>query len=271
MVCPVDAIGNLIASHVPEIDAETCLGCGLCVARCPVGAISIEAEGFAVVHVPERPRYAEVTISAGEFVAARSKLAVLLDRETAPFHDANLVARQLERFEAGLISGIGERALPLFARNVFLTLGYSARLKNTGDNNAFAELTVGAGDSLLLLEIETAGTEIDAFRRVISGAAVATNRYGVTLDRIIPGVVVARLPNTRVDYYEAIKNAAARIDISVRTIPLSALLLGVRSGGDELLDFVAGDAVVDSDNLSLEATVARVWGATPRAGLSPSK
>ena len=32
-----------------KIDKEKCIGCGTCVAICPVGAISLDADGKAVI------------------------------------------------------------------------------------------------------------------------------------------------------------------------------------------------------------------------------
>ena len=38
-VCPVGAIKWNFDKELPEIDNHSCIGCGLCAARCPIGAI----------------------------------------------------------------------------------------------------------------------------------------------------------------------------------------------------------------------------------------
>ena len=48
-VCPTDAINWDAAGEMPTIEAESCIGCGLCAVRCPYGAISLSPDGIAVV------------------------------------------------------------------------------------------------------------------------------------------------------------------------------------------------------------------------------
>jgi ferredoxin len=258
-VCPADALIAMGDSAVPEVDEGLCIGCGLCVARCPVGAIHID------------PTDAPYELAADEFTARRERLSLVLSREIAPFPDSELVGGQLARIDEYTVKGEEQRTFRMLARNVFLALGYPARLKNPGDNNAFSELVIDVDDALILLEIETGGDTLDAFRRSLSGWAIALSRYKVSPDRAVPGVVLDRLPNTRVDYYEAVKNTADRIGVALRTIPVAALLLGLRSGDDRLLRFVKDSAVADSDRRSLEADAGGLWGGSPNSGFSPGK
>lgn len=270
-VCPTDAMG-LGEDGVPMIEEALCIGCGLCVTRCPVGAISLDADaGLAGIENDAQGAYVSAPHDPGTFAVRRAELASLLTPEQAPYSDAYLVQVQMSRLDALAVPGSLQRVYRLLARNTFLSLGLPARLKNPGDNNAVAELAVSSEATLVLVEVEPNGGVLDAFRRVISGVAIVRSRYGVGESDVIPCVVMDRLPNVRVDYYEAVKNARDRIGVSVRSLPAAALLLGIRSGDDRLLRLIREYAVLDSLHPSMEAQAMERWGPVSGVGLSPAK
>jgi ferredoxin len=257
---------------VPIIDELACVGCGLCVARCPVGAISLEPDtGLADIEDDDQGAFVSAPYEPSAFAAHRNRIASLLIPEEVPYSDAQLVQVQIDRLSAFAVPVALQRVYRLLARNAFLSLGLSARLKNPGDNNAFAELAIGSEATLVLVEVEPNGDVLDAFRRVISGVAVVRNRYKVGEADVIPCVVMDRLPNVRVDYYEAVKNARDRIGVSVRSLPAASLLLGIRSSDHRLLQLIRELAVLDSLRPSMEDQASALWGPVHGAGLSPAK
>ena len=52
-VCPSDAINWDTFNEVVQVDRKACIGCGLCVSRCPYGAISLNSEGVAIVETSD--------------------------------------------------------------------------------------------------------------------------------------------------------------------------------------------------------------------------
>ena len=52
-VCPTDAINWDATGEMPTIEAESCIGCGLCAVNCPYGAISLSPDGIAVVETDD--------------------------------------------------------------------------------------------------------------------------------------------------------------------------------------------------------------------------
>jgi ferredoxin len=270
-VCPSDAL-SVSAMGAPVVDARACVGCGLCVVRCPVGAIKLNAAS-AVAEVCDDELWAYHACAHDPIVFAdeRSGISSRLRRERAPFADADLVRVQLARLDSGVQPLALQRVYRLLSRNAFLSLGASARLKNVGDNNAFAELAIGVAATLVLVEVEPKGDMLDALRRVVAGVAIVRSRYGVAAGDVIPCIVMDKLPNVRVDYYEAVQNAESRIGVSVRSIPAAALLLGIRSGDDRLLRLIREAAVLHTTHPSLEEEASALWGSVSGLGLRASK
>jgi hypothetical protein len=270
-VCPTNAL-SIDESRTPSIDDKTCVGCGLCVVRCPVGAIRLDPHtAIAEVENGDQGAFVDTTYHAVTFARQRNEIASLLTLEPAPYSDARLVQIQMQRLDTLTIPGSRQRVYRLLARNTFLTLGLPARLNTPGDNNAFSELTIGSNTTLVLVEVEPNGDVLDAFRRVISGVAVVRSRYGVRETDVIPCVVMDKLPNVRVDYYQVVENAKDRICVSVRSLPTAALLLGIRSADDRLLKLIRGLAALAPSHPSLEAQASVLWGPVSGAGLNPAK
>jgi ferredoxin len=239
-VCPTGAIIRGDEGQA-GIDASSCIGCGLCVIRCPVGAIWLdENTAIATVEVPIPSSYEWRTSSLEELIALRDSVEVLLEAERPPCEPAGLLAKQFERVSRVVEGASGQNVLRLLARNTFLVGGGSARLKNVGDNNAACELLVDDGTHLLVVEVESGGDALDAMRRVLAGTAVVVARYGLRPEDVTPTLIFTRLPNKRVDYYGVAADVQARLGLTTITIPTAVLLLCIRVGGLSLED-LTGD------------------------------
>lgn len=271
-VCPTAAITRGV-DGVAEVSPETCIACGLCVVRCPVGAISIDLDaGSAQVERPDVAVYERAEVDGPEFLARRDALGAMLAHEARPFSDASAVVRQVELATPMLDGQSGQRALRLLARNSFLLDGAAARLKNPGDNNAWCELAIDDGGRLLVVEVEPSGDVLDAMRRALSGCAIVISRYEVDREELAGGLVLHRLPNERVDYYRVVQDVRSRLGIVTFTVPLALLLLAVRAGGIGLAGRM-DDLCTFDDGRSL-AVIEGLFGSVDDpvgAGLAPTK
>lgn len=233
-VCPTNAI-NRSDDGVMVVDEDGCIGCGLCVVRCPVGAIHLDVKTAAArVERPGPANYERRVLTSDEFEAHRATIANMTPPEVVPFRDASGVYTQIRRAAPMVEGAAGQRVLRLLARNTFLVTGAAARLKNVGDNNAAAELLVDAGGDLLVIEVEPSTDVPDAVRRAVAGSAIAVARLGADLSEVSAAVVVPRLPNERVEYYRVAQNVYDRLGLVVYGVPLALLLLAVRAGGGAL-------------------------------------
>jgi ferredoxin len=260
------------------VSEESCIGCGLCVARCPVGAIHLDPDtALAIVTHPDPERYLSVPYEDGEFETRRDGIGSALGREAAPFEDGDQALVQLARLERGVASSVvdAQRVYRRLARNTFLILGLPARLKVIGDNSGGAELLVGDADRVIVVEVEPGGDVLDALRRVIAAVARIIGEQALKPGGLIPCIVVAHLPNERVDFYRVVADAASRIRVKVRTVPVSALLLAIRGQGRRLLDGIEEELLlVSGEKTSLAEAVSGLWGplSDPAGlGLTPAK
>ena len=268
-VCPTDAIGATTSGTV-SVDPDACIGCGLCVVRCPVGAIYLDPN--QVVAVVSRPgsNYVNATYSGGEFEHTRNAIATHVSgapRQTAEVH---FVVAQLRRMEPQL----GAAALRLFVRNVFLILGAASRLQNQGDHNAVSEILVDSKDRLWIGEIEASGDVLDAARRLVSGVAIGRARYRRNPDELTPVLFLVRLPNERVDYYRIVRDVRDRLGVGIRTVPIAVLLLGLGSRDYGLVEFIESRCVVDDLRTGVTRAVAERYGQQldgADAGVEPVK
>ena len=233
-VCPTAAIKRG-ADGLAAIDASNCIGCGLCVVRCPVGAIWLDEDSAtARVQSPSSEAYERRSAPLDEFIAQRAAVAAHLGAEAPPFGSPGLLGRQMDRVSPVVAGPSGQNVLRLLARNAFLVGGASARLKIVGDNSAACELLVDDGAYLLVVEVEPSVDALDAMRRVLAGTAVLIARYGARLEDVTATLIINRLPNKRVDYYGVATDIQARLGLTTITIPTAVLLLWIRAGGVDL-------------------------------------
>ena len=220
-VCPVDAVHAGDQGHA-VIDQDSCVQCGACVSRCPVGALSVQEPGRAPVvsmqsDVPTRP-------ASADFFEARAAIADALHYSTEPV-DARLLRSQCE----GVLAGLAEARDPglhlrLLVRDGLNANGVPVRLKNIGDNNAPCEALARLGSSVLAIEIQPHGDEISGVRRLLAATARLISRHGVAIGDIVPVLVLASLPNSRAGLYELMEDVEARLGFRVRVITVPILV-----------------------------------------------
>ena len=234
-VCPTGAIRQG-ESRVPIVDRSHCIGCGVCVLRCPFGAISLNPDdGTARVTPPAEPDFIELGVdnqTTEDSTNARIKRVL---RSDAP-EDANGdISRQFLRFADVLpLVADPQRTMRLLARNSFLVADLPARLRIAGDSNSWVDMISSVGNQVLIVEIEPGPDTLDAVRRVLSGAAIAMNRYHLDANSILGAVVFPRLPNNRVEFYRVLQDIKNRIGLSIVPLPIALMQLTTRCGGTPL-------------------------------------
>lgn len=267
-VCPVDALkiddnGDVI------IESNSCIGCGLCLTNCPVGAIYLEtSSGVGKVNLqPENTGSFDNNILALRDEWAQSiKFAVPTSAQ---------INKQLELVRAkffGVKSPKSHLNTRLLVRNSLISLGANTALRTQGANSLLSEVVAQEGGRTYLVEIETNDDTLDAFRRLVSSAARAINSLGVERSALSLVMIVPQLPNKRVDFYRLVKDARIYLGLRIIVIPFAALIAAVimrRIG----LERTFGSFVAEEGKESLSEIAESTFGFrfSETLGLKPSK
>ena len=227
--CPVEALSWDDSSATPVIDTKKCINCGVCVSRCPVGALFFSDKGKL-----------KVNTAPTEYVERRSP-----DTTTQSLH-----LRQIEQLvntpRAGVYLNASDRLFEsiynkLFrlksnyhnsvGRSLLIALGCKCSMRRIGDvyTRMDAIYSSPAG-SFGAVEIEFGRDTLDASRGILDDIAVLNTRYGVHKLDNKALVICLQLPNARQGYWQIVKDVKIVEGIKIGTITIGALMLLLWNG-----------------------------------------
>ena len=247
-VCPTD---SLIVNDEGTITVgDACITCGLCVARCPVHAIHLDLGAKRAVVSQSTFGYKSFAGATGDFYEVRDRLSQSFENvEITDQRSVESLASIMEKVSSLTQLPGGMRSLQLLVRNAFLLNEIAARLKNPGDNNNWTELALDDGENLFPVEIEIASDGLDSARRVMSDVAIVCSRYGVSLEVLIPIIVMFQLPNIRTDYYGVVSNIAERVGLRIFTVPLALVIWSIIDRNIDLIQSIKSFCFVNEENI----------------------
>jgi len=218
-VCPTDAIEWDKDTGNVSIKTESCIGCGLCVVRCPYGAISLVDS--AVAHV-----------EASDPDALTRKQTT--ERPHTQPTRSGCVAEMNGQAATEIPLSVGRMPDPdrnLFVRNLMHEAGMNARVRRRGDTNMRID-AVGftRSERPLVAEIELVGGELESPRALLEDVAILNARYGFAVQDIDAVSIIMTFPNVRSEYYQVIRDIEAVLGIRCRTLTIGALLAIVWTG-----------------------------------------
>lgn len=218
-VCPVGAIQHARSETGPAIAAE-CVSCGLCVMRCPVGALHLGPSGKVVVAPPD-PTTTVPSADDAEFFASREAAA---NHATWAAGTWDELAGRLATAAAGLRQ---DAFYPLVA-HLFTAAGHPAWLPARGDtSNRIDLILVDEADSLpaeVKSPTESMAINVKAIQQALENRVVLDERTFFAADPSSSTLVVGyNYPPDRSDVAELIDDIAVSFDISVGMISLEDL------------------------------------------------
>src|SRR5690348_12322336 len=195
-VCPTRAIRWDNETSVAFVVAEDCIGCGLCISRCPYGAISLangltagvettDPDGMIVAGPAKKDEHPEVKHS-GQIATLDSPAATNLPATVRLLDDART---------------------SLFVRNLLNEVGLNARVRRRGDTNMRMDAVgFSRSERPFVAEIETGGDVLESPRALLEDVAVLHSRYGYAIADIDPVSIILVFPNVRSEYYQVIRD-----------------------------------------------------------------
>lgn len=227
-VCPTGALEWPIdAGAGPRVVESACVGCGLCVQRCPVGAIQLDVRRLAKVLDADTPTLKTSADDDGGKTRAAFESAER-ERRVAFATDSGLLAFY-ERIE-NVGRSNGPRFPNLITRNLLAAVGWRTAMRRAGDTNIRLDLLAQKESLICIAEVEFSDAIIDAPRSVLDGLAVLRSRYGVKPEASIGLVITNSLPNQRSEYWAVMSDIEAVLGLRVHTLTVGALALLVWSG-----------------------------------------
>lgn len=222
-VCPTDAI-KLGTDGFPVITGD-CIGCGICLSRCPYAAIQITNDHVAVINRADPPAIEWVEHFDLKSQAERDRLFLNAESEL-------VIEKIPQAYFDNLYNGLTRASRAknglenTFVRNLLLNLGIKNKSRVVGNNEIRFDLIGEWGEDIFIGEVGLNGTDIlEEPRAILDDIAVLNARYGIKPDTIVPVIVTLEFPNRRSEVYEVFSDIKNILDIRILSISIHVLII----------------------------------------------
>lgn len=251
-LCPVKAIRSG-SDHI-AIDSSKCIGCGICVSSCPVGAIFLR-DGKAVVACAEKKDLEILSVDATGIKEQEHFL-----KENNNNEKKGIIQKETERILGDITDEIklmSQEEQNILARNLLIKLGNHATLARQGNVYMRMDGFYSNTKQFGVVEVETGTDMLDVSRAILDDVAVVNVRYSVDKSKNHPLAIVLSLPNKRTDYWQVLKDIRDIVKMRIGTITFGALLI-LLWNNKEVHDF--DKFYIDVDNSSIRSAVTSLVG-----------
>lgn len=222
-VCPVDAISWNERLGVPVINTDKCINCGICIRRCPVGAIYFNGSAIEV-NTSTSPY-----IYDNEINRTSAELQTRQIKELANVRKCGVAILETEQLLQAIydkLSAAKSNSHNIIARNLLISLGCHCSIRRIGDVYTRMDAIYSSHDHCFgAVEVEFGRDTLDASRGILDDIAVLYTRYGISKIYNTPLVICLQLPNARQGYWQVVKDVKTVEHISIRTVTIGALMI----------------------------------------------
>lgn len=236
-VCPTKAI-KIDESGLPSINDE-CIGCGLCIYRCPFAAIQFSLENGKCSVNKESKYKVEGEGALQERQAVRNnelKKVIMYNPITVDF---SLRYTSSLKQASKKYPDLSE----IIVRNSLINFGNRCAVNAQGNNHIRIEFFAESKNKFIIGESEITDTDTLAVtRRILDDLAVLINRYNIKKEKILPLAVINGFPNKRTDFYSVIEDIRKVLDIQVNSLSFHILfvlnLYNIKLTDEEISRFI---------------------------------
>lgn len=246
--CPVDAIAWDDAHNAPTVDSRKCISCGICVSRCPVGALFFSDRGKVVVNTTRdnNTEYRTADARAEQKHFHQIERLIKIPRSGVSLNASDRlygeIYRKLMHLKNNYHNTVG--------RNLLIALGCRCSMRRIGDvYTRMDAVYMSKMGSFGAVEVEFGRDTLDASRGILDDIAVLNTRYGVKKHENKALVICLQLPNARQGYWQVVRDIKIVEGIKIGTITVGALMFLLWNG---CIFEPEGDRYyIDYDNMDL--------------------
>jgi NAD-dependent dihydropyrimidine dehydrogenase PreA subunit len=226
-VCAAGAMARPDGVNAPIIDSDACVYCGVCVSRCPVGAIRLNPE--AVVQDTPNAMFLETADNPEARMLAVRGLFARVEVSGVVLDESGVVVDAAKERVSATWSRLGEKFPNHLVRNLFHAVGIGAAMRRRGDNAVRMDILLGApGTPFGVAEVEFGDEAVlDSPRDILDDVAVLAGRRGWDKSAITALIVSDVLPNRRSEYWRIIQDIDRVTGLRIGTVTVLALMLMV--------------------------------------------
>lgn len=220
-VCPVDAL-SIGTDGVPIINHDTCISCGICIKRCPVGALYFDENGGPQVNVEPSGMVICADKEAVEMQMEQIDRLLSVPRGGYFLRESDaIMARSYEK-----LSKLNSRYHNIVVRNLLIALGCKSAMPRIGDVYARMDAVYSSPNGAFgAVEVEFGRDTLSASRGILDDIAMLHTHYGIDKNINRPLVVCLQLPNERQGYWQVVKDIKNVLNIRINTVTIGALML----------------------------------------------
>ncbi len=249
-VCPVDAISWDREHDIPRIDTSKCINCGICISRCPVGALYYDNQvclntnkTIATEYIFPTEENRKLQLTQISQLISTQKFGSIIIASDKTFEKIYDKLYSLKNANHNLIG-----------RNLLIALGCHCSTRRIGDvYTRMDAIYSSVAGSFGAVEIEFGRETLDASRGILEDIAVLNTRYGINKYNNKALVICLQLPNARQGYWQVVKDINTVEHIKIGTLTIGSLMLLLWNGCR--LEPENDRYYIDYDNMNLRQII----------------
>lgn len=257
-VCPTQAIST--TNRGIKINPNSCLGCGICSSRCPIGGISLNPERFtAQVNQQPSDLFEEFTTDSLPKLSNVTSKILFWEQEDYPIRKGH---SNFFHSRLASLKKVNTDLTVTVVRNFCLSLNIPCKVRASGNHDNRIDF-IARDSSTFILGIVNLRTRqkqeiLESVRRILDNMATLFMRHNIALQHQTPLLFIEKFPNKRTDFYEVLRDISKVLEIEVRIISVHHLFCLLNLGGELTPDFLS-QLVLSDNNLSLQEKFKSVY------------